>query len=170
VVDRPIDFRDWPAEDEASKTPTSDWPSVAREEPRRMRRRFDPSVGRARISGCRRFPAFPTCRSPVACPPPARDGALVLALFVWRVRTWCGLCGKTALVLQVRRAGSELRGLTFRDIQDHQRDRDGSRAGIEGKIIRRDPQAGRIAAAALFRSASPGAEIYAGNACWNRRC
>ncbi len=83
---------------------------------------------------------------PTGC---AAMGALVLALLIWRVDV-VRLLPQTAGFYKMVGLDVNLRGLTFKDVQDHLRDgRRQTGAGDRGRHCRRGQKAGRTAAAAL---------------------
>ena len=110
----------------------------------------------------------PPVSLPTAC---AAMGALVLALMIWRVDV-VRLLPQTAAFYKMVGLDVNLRGLVVQGRQGHHRDRRRQAgAGDRGRHHRRNPQAGRIAAAALFAFATRRApRSMPGTRCWTSRC
>jgi predicted Zn finger-like uncharacterized protein len=166
VVDSPSISADWPAEDEGSKDADTDWPSVAREDAEAHEDAV--STHRSRLARIFRLPTLPRIPFlPVAGGLPtgcAAMGALVLALFVWRVDV-VRLLPQTALFYKTVGLEVNLRGLTFKDIKITNETVDGKPVlVIEGKIIGETRKPVELPRLRFSVRDAQGAEIYAWNA------
>jgi len=172
VVDSPSISADWPPEDEASKGRRHRLARPSPEKmPRRMRTPFRPS---SRWPGFVRLPAFPRIPYPAGRRWPATGlramGALVLALFVWRVDV-VRLLPQTALFYKSAGLEVNLRGLDVRDIKITNETVDGKPVlVIEGKIIGETASRSNCRGCAFPSRTPRGAESMPGMRCWNRRC
>ena len=115
-----------------------------------------------------RASGMPVVSLPTAC---AAMGALVLALVIWRADV-VRLLPQTAAFYKMVGLDVNLRGLAFKDVKITTETVEGKPVlVIEGVDRRRNPQAGRTAAAALSASATRRARRSTpGTRCWNSRC
>ena len=164
-VDSPSIAGDWADSDEnSSTTANADWPSIARND------LHDTGAGgRQRLSWLRRLfgprapartRAKPSVSLPTAC---AAMGALVLALFIWRVDV-VRLLPQTAAFYKLVGLDVNLRGLRFRDVRITSETVDGKPVlVIEGVITGEASKPMELPRLRFSVRDAQGAEIYAWN-------
>lgn len=160
VVDSPTISGDWPV----SQAGETDWPAMAREKaqdheaayPRRsmlLRNLFRPPA----FLG---VPGKPLVSLPTAC---AAMGALVLALFIWRVDV-VRLLPQTAMFYKMVGLDVNLRGLVFKDVKVTTETVDGKPVlVVEGVIIGEARQPVELPRLRFSVRDAQGTEIYAWN-------
>jgi predicted Zn finger-like uncharacterized protein len=162
VVDSPSISADWPAGESAHQT---GWPTVARDDA------FDSVAARPRrqwrLGGLLRRPAFlrapgkPALNLTTAC---AAMGALVLALFIWRVDV-VRLLPQTAAFYKLVGLDVNLRGLVFKDVKVSTETVEGKPVlVIEGVIVGESKKPVELPRLRFSVRDAQGAEIYAWNA------
>jgi len=159
VVESPSISAEWPAGGEGSKQRAEpNWPSVAQNDavaakPQRpsRRRRLKPSFS---------LP-MPGVSLPTAC---AAMGALVLALFIWRVDV-VRLLPQTAAFYKMVGLDVNLRGLMFKDVKVTSENVEGKQVlVIEGVILGEAKKPVELPRLRFSVRDAQGAEIYAWNA------
>lgn len=166
VVDSPSISADWPAEDASQPN----WPSAAQNDaddlqatqPGRVSRllNFLKPAALFRMPDLA-LPTLPVATLPTAC---AAMGALVLALFIWRVDV-VRLLPQTAAFYKMVGLEVNLRGLTFKDVKITNETVDGKPVlVIEGVIVGETRKPVELPRLRFSVRDAQGAEIYAWNA------
>jgi hypothetical protein len=159
-VDSPSISADWPVD--GAPQHGADWPSIAQDEI------HDSKPARpSRLRSLLRRPAFlrmpgkPMVSLPTVC---AAMGALVLALFIWRVDV-VRLLPQTAAFYKLVGLDVNLRGLVFKDVKVTTETVEGKPVlVIEGVIVGEAPRPVELPRLRFSVRDAQGAEIYAWNA------